>query len=483
MLEPQFGEYSVALTEATNKVLLKHLIRTDRQEDLIFAQYTPSKGTRRATALVHTPMWPNEGDRQIHGNVSFNPQYFERTCHEAMKNGCGLVFIHSHPGSGWQGMSRDDVAAELKMAGAVLGLTDLPLIGMTTGSDGTWSARSWLPSGKREYRSRWCHSVRVIGEQLRPYFCDQLVSPPNFRETLKRTISVWGENNHAHLVRLRIGIVGLGSVGAMVAESLARMGFEHFVLIDFDEVQYHNLDRLVIADTHDVGSLKVNVAKQRIEKCATAEHVDVCAVPYSIAEEVGYRAALDCDVLFSCVDRPRARAVLNHIAYAHLIPVIDGGIAVRFKSGYFNGVDWQLQTVGPDRICLDCLGAFQVDDVEIEKAGLLDDPSYLQNLPPEHRFKRNENIFPFAANLATLEVMQLIALVTGIGSITDFGVQRFRYSPGILDSQTGQCCSSVCYMPSLIARADRDFNLFGHDINAERARQRQQLNLPTSISL
>jgi predicted dinucleotide-utilizing enzyme len=54
------------------------------------------------------------------------------------------------------------------------------------------------------------------------------------------------------LARLTVGIVGLGSVGSIVAETIARMGLERFVLIDYDEVQPHNLDRLLGAAEIDI---------------------------------------------------------------------------------------------------------------------------------------------------------------------------------------------------------------------------------------
>jgi len=140
-------DLSVALAGDLDTAMAQHLIRPDGEEDLLFALWTPSAGASRLTALVHTPLFPREGERQRHGNVSFNPEYFERVASEAVAEGCGIAFLHSHPGPGWQGMSPDDVRAELRMAGAAAALTDLPLLGMTVGNDGTWSARMWERTG------------------------------------------------------------------------------------------------------------------------------------------------------------------------------------------------------------------------------------------------------------------------------------------------------------------------------------------------
>lgn len=469
-----FLRTSVALPGYANRILQDHLLRCHGEEELAFALYTASAGNSRFTALLHSVLLPEPGERQQHGNVSFNLNYFERALDLACREGAGIAILHSHIGPGWQDMSADDVAAERKLAGACLTLTGLPLVGLTLGTDGTWSGRAWLQDVGRAFRRQWCESVRAVDRRLRISYDDRQLPVPSYREMYKRTRTVWGDTSHAHIARLHVGIVGLGSVGMAVAESLARSGLERLTLIDFDEVQSHNLDRLQGADRdRDIDRLKTSVARDLIERSATSANVVVTECHSSVVEQQGYKAALDCDVLFSCVDRPRARQILNHLAYAHLIPVIDGGIAVRFRDRQFAGAEWQVQTVGPGRPCLECLGVFTSSDADTERAGMLDDPSYMNGLAETHYLKRNENVYPFSVNLASLEVLQLFALATHLPQLDSFGVQRFHLVAGVLESDDSRTCTDACDIHQLVARGDTYFQLVGKDFAAEHARARQ----------
>src|SRR5439155_24157820 len=75
---PVTGQRSVAMTGAVDASAAAHLLRVDGQEDLCFALWYPSRGSSRATALVERLILPRDGERNVHGNVSFGPAFLER---------------------------------------------------------------------------------------------------------------------------------------------------------------------------------------------------------------------------------------------------------------------------------------------------------------------------------------------------------------------------------------------------------------------
>jgi hypothetical protein len=365
-------DISVAMTGDLDERLRTHLQRDPGQEDLTFAFWRPSVGTARYTCIVTELLLPDDDERILRGNVAFTSAYLRRVL-AAAPAGHGLVFIHNHGGPGWQGMGSDDVVAERdRLAAAAASTTGLPLLGMTSGTDGSWSARVWLRAARHHYERRWASTVRTVGHRVNITFQPQLLPRPAELGSQQATVSVWGRDAQAALVRAHVGIVGLGSVGSIIAEALARLGIRHVTLIDHDIIEQRNLDRTLGATHADaqLGTAKVDVAERSMLTSHTDPDPHVEAVRDSLLTDTGLRATLDCDVLFSCVDRPWPRAVLNAIAYSHLIPVIDGGILARVDDrGLPLHVDWRIHTLGPGRRCMYCLGALERSDVALDKAG------------------------------------------------------------------------------------------------------------------
>lgn len=450
--------YSAAIPSKVNDQFLAHLLRDDGQEDLCFALWYPSQGKKRTTALMQRVILPNQGEWDVHSNASFLPEYLERVIALALEHNSGIAFFHSHLGPGWQGMSEDDVMAEERMAATVQASTGLPLLGMTLGTDGAWSARFWHKLAPRKYARKWCSTVRVVGEMLKITFNDQLVPDFESKPELSRTISAWGEAEQQTLMKMNVGIVGAGSVGSMVAEALVRMGIGHITLIDFDSVEQINLDRLLHASRLDalLQKSKVEVIAQGLKKSATTHPFQVETFENSIVEPEGFAAALDCDVLFSCVDRPWARSVLNFIAYAHLIPVLDGGIRVeRKKSGEgLLRADWRTQIVGPDNPCLECLGQYNSGDVSTERDGYFDKPGYVAGLPKTHFLNHNENVFPVSLSLASQEVQYFLNLILSLPSGLPRKPQLYHFIQGETEYLEKDCHTN-CLFPTFIAYGDR----------------------------
>jgi hypothetical protein len=449
--------FGVVMSEAFDRSAVDHLRRPDGQEDICFGLWRPSTGQSRQTAILQSLILPGAGDRDLHGNVSFRPQFLERAMAEAAAAGVGLAMLHSHPmGFGWQDMSPPDIVAERGNAGPVFGATGRPFLGLTlAGQDGGWSARFWERTAPRTYEARWCRCVRVVGERLRPTYHPRLAPIRTPSKKLIRTVSAWGEQCHANITRLRIGLIGAGSTGGFIGESLARSGFEDIVVIDPDEVRDLNLDRLVYSTNEDIGKLKAEVLAARMRLVATSDAFSVRAIATSVQDEGAYRAALDCDVLICCVDRPWGRHVLNHLAYEHMIPVVDGGIMIRTgRRKQLVAADWTAQTVGVGRPCLQCLGQYDAGLVQLERQGMLDDPTYIENLADDHPLKVRQNVFGFSMGCASMQLLQFLNFVVAPLGISNAGQQRYHFVDSVMEPKKYGHCAEHCLMPTLVGIGD-----------------------------
>ena len=79
-----------------------------------------------------------------------------------------------------------------------------------------------------------------------------------------RSIGLLGKENFDLIQDKVIAVFGLGGVGGTALEALARTGFKHFLLIDFDKMDPSNLNRQILYTQKDIGRNKVEAAKERI---------------------------------------------------------------------------------------------------------------------------------------------------------------------------------------------------------------------------
>ena len=142
----------------------------------------------------------------------------------------------------------------------------------------------------------------------------------------------------------------------------------------------------------------------------------------------GLRLALDHDLIFSCVDRPWPRAVLNSLAYSDFIPVIDGGIAIdTFDGNEMRNATWRSHVVRPGRPCMSCNRQLDLGLVALERQGLLDDPAYIEGTG-EGRMPVNSNVAPLSVNVTASILAQYVSFSVAPAGFGDPG--PLQYSLG-----------------------------------------------------
>ena len=144
----------------------------------------------------------------------------------------------------------------------------------------------------------------------------------------QRVEQLFGADVLAHLRRQRVAVVGLGSGGGFVAQSLAMSGVGHFVLIDSDILSAANVVRHV-ADLRDVGRPKVHAVADLLRQ--RNPQVDVQAIVGRVEEHVALLG--EVDLVVAGVDGEQPKYAINQACLERGRVAVYAGVYERGQGG------------------------------------------------------------------------------------------------------------------------------------------------------
>ena len=129
----------------------------------------------------------------------------------------------------------------------------------------------------------------------------------------------------------KIIVFGVGGVGGAVAEMLVRSGIQHLSVVDFDDVDITNINRQLVANVNNVGKLKVEEFKSKIETISPSARIKIFSEKLT-QENIETFKLKDYDYIVDCIDDIKAKKALIKFATSNNIPILSAmGAGNRYK--------------------------------------------------------------------------------------------------------------------------------------------------------
>jgi molybdopterin/thiamine biosynthesis adenylyltransferase len=133
------------------------------------------------------------------------------------------------------------------------------------------------------------------------------------------------ESEQALLGKSRVAVIGLGGLGGVVAEILARIGVGALTLVDGDRFEESNLNRQLMSTVENLGEFKSEAAARRIKAVNPAVQLHVHS---GFIDENSVAPLLkDATVVIDCLDRISIRFALEAAAKTAGKPMISSAVA------------------------------------------------------------------------------------------------------------------------------------------------------------
>ncbi|MDO6601656.1 HesA/MoeB/ThiF family protein [Arenibacter palladensis] len=334
------------ITDKMCQELKNHLHNGDGLEALAFVLCGRLNHENNNWLLAHEifPM-PYEKCERDFDHVSWKTEPIEHLLEKAKNKGFAIVKVHSHFKLNSDFSELDDIS-DKSFFEAVYGWSnsDLPHASVVMYPDGSMKGRTI----ESDMSFKTIPKITVLGSSINQFQNNDLKDRAIGKEFI-RNQQTFGKKTTQILLDLKVGVVGCSGTGSPVIEQLVRLGVGIIVLVDDDNVEHNNLNRIIgstISDA-DIGKLKVNAIKDHIERIGL--NTKVITFPKKIQES---REALDslasCDFIFGCVDSIEGRFYLNLISTYYLVPLIDIGVKlVADGDGGIDSINGNIHYINP----------------------------------------------------------------------------------------------------------------------------------------
>jgi hypothetical protein len=335
-------------------VITNHLFPGDHDEHGAILLAGTSCAGGQLTLHVREVHLAREGSDYVQGTTGYRalaPKFIHRVITRARDERLVYLAVHNHGSDREVGFSSIDYDSHERGYPALLQIARGMPVGALVFGHRSVQADIWLTDDTRLELDE----VVVVGNTI------QRLTPSPRRvfgdeaNSYDRQIRMFGKAGQGLLASCRVGIIGLGGIGSLVAEYLARLGVGAFGLIDDDHVEASNLSRIVGASASDAFDriAKVTVAERLILQ--GNDRARVTCVAKDVARESAAQQLISCDYLFLAADSMRARLVFNAVVHQYLIPGVQLGSKIRSDpAGALVEVMSANRPVRPGRGCLWC---------------------------------------------------------------------------------------------------------------------------------
>jgi hypothetical protein len=312
---------TLSITQRTYETLTRHLFPGDGKEAAAVMVCTRVPGRRQRLLVKEIILVPYTAcSRRDDFSITWPSEFIEQGIDLAQQKGLALVLIHSHPG-GTSDFSDVDDRSDQEI---------IPCIFAACGD--VHGTAIMLPNGfifgrlySPEMHVSTINLVSIIGTDLRFYW------ETDKARCAKRPMAFTSEMI-AELSRITAGVIGVSGTGSIVAEQVCRLGFGRVILIEFDTVEHKNLNRILNAIKMDAdkGLAKVQVFSDRANQYRDEPYV--VPVNANVLSREAVLALAESDVVFSCVDKLRARSIADLLSQSFLLPLFDVGVGISTRS-------------------------------------------------------------------------------------------------------------------------------------------------------